>query len=236
MQRYFAKKIDKNNVYIDDSDKHHIKNVMRMKKGDKIEVVVDEQLYLAQINNVKEMEISIVEKINVEDNFNRKITLIIPALTEQKMDLIFQKGTEMGVYDFIVAPFDRSKVHYDERKKDVKMKRWQKICKEASEQSLRTNIPNIALTNDWQFINDLEALKLVCSTNEKNNYIKSALKKHLDYDRIVIVVGPEGGLTSTEEDFLVSNGFYKVTLGKEIMRVETVPLFLASVIRYEFTE
>jgi len=133
-------------------------------------------------------------------------------------------------------PFNRSIVKFDERKEKVKLERWNRIIKEASEQSMRINIPFVSIENDFSIFENINDLKLICSTNERENYIRQALKNSGDYDRIYIVVGPEGGLEPKEEELLELKGFKKITLGTQIMRVETVPIFLTSVIRYEFTE
>ena len=164
------------------------------------------------------------------------ITIIIPALKEQKMDLILQKCTEIGVNEFFIVPFERSIIKYDDRKEKVKLERWRKICKEASEQSMRVDIPLVNIENDLNFVKNVKGIKLICSTNEKQNYIKYALKNITDYDKITLVIGPEGGITEQEETYYEESGFKKITLGTQIMRVETVPIFLSSIIRYEFTE
>lgn len=234
MQRYFA--IDKvdNKLILSNDDYHHIKNVMRMKINDNIEVVYDNKLYIANIESYDDIVIK-EEKLEYNDIYP-EIILIIPALKEQKLDLIFQKSTELGVSSIIVAPFERSMVKYDNRKEKVKLDRWNKICKEASEQSKRVDIPLIKLENNFNFVDSLEGIKLICSTTEKDNYIKKFLKKNEGYDKLILVIGPEGGISPKEEELLVSKGFTKVTLGSQIMRVETVPIFLTSIIRYEYTE
>lgn len=236
MQRYFALEKTNNKIFLTTDDEYHIKKVMRMKINDIIEVVYDDKLYRAIIKNIDNMEIEVLEELKQVDDKYPKISLIIPNLKEQKIDLILQKGTEIGISEFIIVPYERSVVKYDERKEKVKLARWQKICKEASEQSMRIDIPLINIEKDWKFIDKIEGLKLVCSTNERNNYIKSVLKKINDYDKITLAIGPEGGITPKEEAYLEERGFKKITLGTQIMRVETVPIFLASVIRYEFTE
>lgn len=236
MQRYFAKDIVNDNVLLSDDDIHHIKHVMRMNNDDTIQVVYEKKLYEACINDLISNDIKIVNEIEQVDDKYPDICLIIPALKEQKMDFILQKGTEIGIKRFIIAPFERSIVKYDERKEKVKLNRWEKICKEASEQSMRVDIPTISIENNLNFIDKIEGVKLICSTNEKEYYIKYALKKLGDYDKLFIVIGPEGGISDKEEAYYLKKGFKKVTLGSQIMRVETVPIFLASIIRYEFTE
>ena len=209
---------------------------MRMHEGDFIEAVYDNVLYKAQIKNISNFDIETVSVIEQKMDKYPEITLIIPALKEQKLDLIFQKGTEIGVNRFIVAPFERSMVKYDERKEKVKLERWKKICKEASEQSMRTNMPLINIEKDLKFVDKLDGLKLICSTNEKDNYIKYVLKNNSEYDKITLVIGPEGGISFDEESYYEQKGFKKITLGTQIMRVETVPIFVSSIIRYEYTE
>ncbi len=236
MQRYFAKEIINNKVILDKSDEHHITHVMRMKNNDEIEVVYDNKLYLASIHNMMPLDIIVKNECLVKQDKYPNIVLIIPYLKEQKMDLIFQKGTELGVNTFLVAPFMRSMIKYDERKEKNKLERWQKICKEASEQSMRIDIPNIAIYKDWNFISQIDALKLLCSTTEKDNNLKRALNNNHDYDTIALVIGPEGGIDSQEEDYLTSKGFQKITLGAQIMRVETVPIYVTSAIKYEYME
>lgn len=76
----------------------------------------------------------------------------------------------------------------------------------------------------------------MCSTCEKNENLKMFLQSQNIYDKITIVVGPEGGLTSNEEQKFNSLGYKSVTLGNRIMRVETVPIFILSVLNYELME
>lgn len=236
MQRYFATDKIGEDIILSNDDIHHIKRVMRMKNNDIIEVVFNNILYKVEITNIDNMDLKVLEIIDQKDDKYPDIILIIPSLKEQKMDLILQKCTEIGVSKIIIAPFERSIVKLDERKEKVKLERWKKICKEASEQSMRVNIPLITMENNLNFVEQLNGLKLICSTNEKENYIKSVLKNHSECDKITLVIGPEGGISSKEEAYYESKGFKKITLGTQIMRVETVPIFLTSIIRYEYME
>ena len=152
------------------------------------------------------------------------------------MDLILQKATELGVNKIIPVVMERSIVHLDNDRQSKKIERWTKICKEASEQSMRVTIPVITEVKRITDLKSLEGVKLVCSTLEKENTIKMFLQSNKSYDKINIVIGPEGGLSLKEEDYLKSIGFTPVSLGKRIMRVETVPLFILSVLNYEIME
>lgn len=236
MQRYFAKEKVDNNIVLDEKDIHHIKHVMRMNVNDKIEVISNKKIYLCNIDNIKDFKISIDKELSSKEENLPFIRLIIPNLKEQKMDLILQKATEIGVSEIVIVPFNRSMVKLEERKEKVKLDRWNRIVKEASEQSFRLDIPLITIEKNFDFTKKLDGVKLICSTNEKDNSIKNALKKASLYDKITIVIGPEGGLAPFEEDYLEGIGFSKITLGSQILRVETVPIFITSIIKYEYME
>lgn len=232
MQRYFA--VDKN-LNISDKDKHHIINVMRMKLNDKIEIVYDEKIYLCEINDIskKDVSYSVKDIIDVNNELPVKVTIAVSLVNEKKLDFILQKCTELGVYDFILVSSDRSKVKIDGKEKK-KIERWNTITKEAAEQSHRNIKP---IVRDIMSINDVSKLdydlKLTCSTKENEKTIKNVLQNSTNCDRIIIVVGPEGGLTISEEEKLEKNGFIPVTLGNLILRTETVPIYIMSLINYE---
>lgn len=233
MQRYFARdKID--NIFIlSDSDIHHITNVMRMKSGDFIEVVYDEILYKCNVlinNSVKIMYDSILSS---DFNDGMEIVLIVPVLKEQKMDLVLQKSTELGVSRIIPIITERTIVKVNDEEK--KLLRWRRIVKEASEQSKRVNVPVI---DSIKRIDDLvfDGVKIVCSTKEKQKNIKNVMHNICECDKMYIVAGPEGGLSVKEEDKLNDLGFVSVSLGSRILRIETVPLYVLSIINYELME
>jgi len=236
MQRYFAQTKVENKFLLKNDDIYHIKTVMRMKDNDKIIVVYENIPYLCEIENVNQnLEINIKEEMEIIKDKLPQITLIIPLLKEQKMDLILQKATELGVSEIIPVILSRSIIKLDEKKENNKLDRWQRIVKEASEQSHRNEIPIVRNVKKIEEL-ELKDLNLVCSTREKANNIKYTLKNNISCDTINVVVGPEGGLTEKEEEILIKKGFEAVTLGTRIMRVETVPIYIMSVINYEYLE
>ena len=237
MQRYFSNKMIDNYLYLNDDDIYHIKTVMRMNNDDLIEIVYHNKLYISKISDISnDIKFEIIEEITNITNNTPFITLIIPYLKETKMDLIFQKATEMGISEFILCPMERCMVKIDSKKLDNKLVRWNRICKEASEQSKRVDIPVIKVVNNLEELKYLEGHNFTCSTQEKTNNIKKVLKSIKSCDRINLVIGPEGGISNKEEDLLNKIGFQSISLGSLIMRVESVPLFLMSVINYEYME
>lgn len=234
MQRYFGKEKQDNNMILETSDMYHIKKVMRMKDGDEIEVVIDGKLYLCYLENNLE-KIVLKKELETPKDFMKPIILVIPILKEQKMDLILQKATELGVTEIIPVIMKRSMVKVGE-KETRKLERWNKIMKEASEQSMRNCIPKLQSVTTFSEIIKLDGLKIICSTREKENTFKKLLQTSSNYDKLIIVIGPEGGLDHEEETFLEKHNFIPVTLGLRIMRVETVPIYILSVLNYEYME
>lgn len=229
MQRYFAKERKNNEFYLNDDDIRHIRLVMRMKDNDEIVVVEDKIPYLCYL---KDNHILIKEQLETFSD-TKYVTLIIPVLKEQKMDYILQKATELGVNEIITYYSDRGIIK-ETNNNTKKLERWMRIIKEASEQSYRVDIPKISITSLENL--NLDGTNIICSTNEKSKNIKNILKSINIYDRINVAIGPEGGFSNREENLLVNKDFISVTLGNRILRVETVPLFIMSVINYEIME
>ena len=236
MQRYFAIEKKDNKFILDNKDLHHIKNVMRMKDDEEIEVVFNEKLYRCSINYNNDIDINIIDEIISENSEDKlKISIIVPVLKEHKMDLILQKSTELGVDEIIPIITERTLVKMND-KEDKKIERWKRICKEASEQSMRLNVPNITNVKKISDLDNIDCVKLVCSTQEGCISLKNFLQTNRNCDKIVIVVGPEGGLSINEEKKLNELGFISISLGNNILRVETVPLTIISMINYEYME
>lgn len=236
MQRYFGvNKID-SQMILQASDLYHIKTVMRMKENDSIEVVYHQELFLCRIHYEKdEVTVMIMKQLEVKPDFMRPVVLVIPVLKEQKMDFILQKATELGVSEIIPVEMKRSIVKIND-KKEKKLERWNRIMKEASEQSMRHIVPYLHPVTTLEAVKKLDGLKIICSTRENTNTFKNLLQTASKYDKLIIVVGPEGGITPSEEEELVLGGFVPVTLGPRVMRVETVPIYVLSVLNYEYME
>ena len=231
MQRYFIKNKE---LKLEESDIRHIKKVMRMNINDLIEVVYNNKLYIYRINNLEPFEISLVEEVEESNYKHINLTVAVALVKEQKMDFLLQKATELGVDEIIPIISERTVVKID-KKNTNKISRWIKICKEASEQSHRMNIPKIHEIINLKGLSDVKAnAKIVCNTNEMSKNIKKVLQDVKKSDTMIIVVGPEGGFSDNEINYLLENGFISTTLGENILRAETVPLYILSVINYEF--
>lgn len=232
MQQYFAKN---KNLELEDSDYHHIKNVMRMKKDDIIKVVFDNVVYTCKLTSITNK--SSFEIINKEekDKKDYSVDVAFSLIKEQKLNYLLQKTTELGAGILIPINTKRSVVKIDKKKESSKIDRWQKICKEASEQSFRSNMPKINEVLNLQDLIYMDYdLKLLCSLNKNTKNIKKVIQKNNKCVKILLVVGPEGGFDPKEEEYLLNNGFVSVSLGNTVLRAETAPVVALSMINYEF--
>lgn len=233
MQRYFVQDKKDNQLFLEMDDVHHIRNVMRNKVGDFIECVYQGQLYICEIMDLFSNQVRIVEDVIEENEDALELTVAIALVKEQKMDLILQKLTELGVSRIIPLKMERSIVQLDEKRFNKKKERWIKICKEAAEQSKRNKIPEIT---DLYTLRQLKELsfdkKFICSTKNSENLICNYLQDKDGCATMIFVVGPEGGIASHEEELLESFGYLPISLGKRIMRVETAAIYIASVVNF----
>ena len=232
MQRYFAKDYDKT-IILENSDIHHIKNVMRMKINDLIEVVYNNKIYICKINSFDPFSLNIESIVEDENKLNFDVTVAVGLVKEQKMDLILQKLTELGVSTIIPVDMERSIVKIDSTRFKKKKERWISICKEASEQSKRISMPIIEDVMSLKELIKKEAdIKLVASTKEKDKMFNYYLQRINNCAKIIVVVGPEGGLSDKEETYLLNNGFDSISFGKLIFRVETACIYVGSILNY----
>ena len=231
MQQYFAKN---KNLELDKQDYHHIKNVMRMKTGDLIRIVHDNNIYVCKITNVLNgVTFDVIEKLDKKDNII-KVDVAFSLIKEQKLNYLLQKATELGVNKLIPINTKRSVVKIDKKKEESKINRWQKICKEAAEQSYRIKVPVVSNILDINSVDGNYDLKLICSLNKNTKNIKKVIQNNNNCDKILLVFGPEGGFDSKEEDLLLKKGFKSISLGTNVLRSETAVCAALSMINYEF--
>jgi 16S rRNA (uracil1498-N3)-methyltransferase len=231
MQQYFSNKKENNTLFLNNEDYNHIKNVMRMKPSEEVFVVLKNKRYLCSMNEDLK-SVTIKEEIQTKLK-NNEIVLYVPFLQDEKMSLIFQKGTELGVTKFIVVDFEHSKYKLDNEHKQKKLERWNKIIVEASEQSYRNDIPVLENFVAVKEIKGVKGMNIVCSLDTSCvKMISEVLNRDKLCDKISIVFGPEGGISKSEEDIIVSHGFERVSLGKSVLRTETAGLYVVSIIKY----
>ncbi len=250
MSKFFVKteQINNNDIVIIGDDVNHIINVLRMKKKDKVQICNQDtgDNYNAEIVNYSknEVECKIISKINETTESNVHITLFQGIPKFEKMELIIQKNTEVGIKSIVPVIMERTVVKLDEKIASKKLERWQKIAEIAAKQSMRDIIPQIGNITKLKDIDTTEFdAVLVAYENEEHNMLKTELQKlerkiksnnssEQQYN-IAIVIGPEGGISEKELVMLAEKNAKFVSLGKRILRTETAGVVMAGNIIYE---
>lgn len=232
MQRYFGRILGKQ-VLLSDEDMHHLTHVMRIRVGDHIEVVADGLLYLAEITHFRPLEIVVIRKLRENNELPNKVVLIASLIKGDKMDFVLQKATELGVSEIILLETSRTIVKFKRDDKDVRINRFRKILKEASEQSKRTAIPRLDNVFSFRNLADVEAdIKMIAYEGEEGptNSLNNIVNKIKPGQTIAVLIGPEGGFSDDEVEYAERLKFKRVSLGKRILRAETASIYALSVI------
>jgi len=232
MQRYF-KDTEKDIFELSSDDSYHITKVMRNNIGDRVEVVIDKKLYICEIIKIDNLvTVKKIEEVACDSELPCYVTIAQSLVKEQKMDLILQKSCELGASEIIPLNTTRSIVKLD-KKETKKLDRWNKILKEASEQSKRVVIPKVNEIMDIKDLINLDYdIKILCTVNELSTSLKKVLSNDLNNVKIILVIGPEGGFTDSEEKILIDNGFISTSFGNRVLRTETASLYALSIINY----
>jgi 16S rRNA (uracil1498-N3)-methyltransferase len=248
MQRYFIPEENwqNNTVIIEGDDAHHIVRVMRMQVEDKIICnKLNASAAVCKITKVDTDAVTaeVLEWLETNTELPVKVTIAQGLPKGDKMDIVLQKGTELGAYAFIPFQAGRSVVKWDARKTDKKLSRFSKIVKEASEQSHRNRLPEIKqamnltqlLEESKRYDIKLFAYEEEAKTKEYHSF-STVLNKLTKGDQILICIGPEGGFSNEEVTSLKQHDFIPVRLGPRILRTETAALYALASISYHLEE
>ena len=232
MQRYFGRIIERQAV-LEEDDIFHLTRVMRAKVGEQIEVVNDGVVYLCQISRFKPLEINVIRRLRENNELPNKVILIASLLKGEKMDFVLQKATELGVDEIVLLETSRTIVKFKKDDRQVKLERFNKILKEAAEQSKRNQIPHLYRIINFDGLHDVEAnIKLIAYEQEagSSNSFNKCVESIKPGQNIAILIGPEGGFSEHEVLIATKLGYKKVSLGRRILRAETASLYALSVI------
>lgn len=246
MFQFFIESYQLNNgkAYIEGSDVNHIKNVLRMKEGDELNVVIegDANEYRCGIDSITEDRVNLTVRFVKESDVELpvKIYLLQGLPKSDKLEMIIQKAVELGVYEILPISLKRSVVKLDAKKAKTKTERYNGISEAAAKQSKRRVIPKVLEPMSLK-----EALKYLESegvnaklvpyeladmdTMEKTRELMSSVKTQ---SSVAVLIGPEGGFDESEIELAKDAGFNIITLGHRILRTETAPLMVLSWLVY----
>ena len=235
MQRYFVKQqqINNNIVKIIGDDVHHIKTVMRMRIGEHVLVCDEIKTYLCSIDSIaNDVTLSILETYQDNNELNIDVTVAHGLVRREKMEEVIRRLVELGCNSYIPVDMKRSVVKF----KDINISRLEKIVKEAAEQSQRLKLMELSEVISFkQLLSKLQNYDLILFAHVGNKDQVNLFNELKDFNnkKILVIVGPEGGFDDKEVEVLESYNHLKtVSLGKRILRTETAPLFVMSVLGF----
>ncbi|MBT4884532.1 MAG: 16S rRNA (uracil(1498)-N(3))-methyltransferase [Legionellales bacterium] len=210
-------------IVLDIKHKHYLSNVLRKKENDIIIISSPSGYFSAKIIDIKNEEPSvlILEKTERNSSSNLNIHLFQSVCQQKKIDLIVQKATELGVNTITPISTSRSKIHATANKYDKKIDRLRNISENACQQSQRNFVP---------IINSLiDITEIKTKPTELSILLSPIAEKTLttimpETNDINILIGPEGGLSKSEVDFLQEINFIPVKFGPRILRTETAAI------------
>lgn len=227
-------------VLIKGSDVNHIKNVLRMKPGEKVRVSTENgKNYFCCITELREESVraEIVEELTEGTELPNKIYLFQGLPKSDKMELIIQKAVELGAYQIVPVAMKNCVVKLDAKKAENKVKRWQEIAKSAAKQSKRSLIPTIEMPLRYEDAISLAVqldVVLVPYENERGmEATRSVVEGIRPGQSIGIFIGPEGGFAEDEIALAKSHDMALLSLGRRILRTETAGLAMLSILTYQ---
>lgn len=233
--------ITETQITITGDDVNHIKNVLRMEKGEHV-VICDGQGkdYYCAIDRLENDRIiaQILEINDTESELPVKYYLFQGIPKKDKMELVIQKAVELGAYEIIPVAMKRCVAKIENEKKEKKkLERWQSIATSAAKQSGRGIIPQIhsvvSFAEALQIAKDLDCTIIPYEQADGIKHSKECLEHAVKQKTVGIFIGPEGGFDDKEIAQALESGFSTITLGKRILRTETAGLTILSILMFE---
>ncbi len=210
-------------IYLDKSASSHLVRVLRTKTGSPLVLFNGDGFnYQATTldDNTKKTAVHIESRVAAENESSLSITLIQGLSRQDRMETTIQKSVELGVSKIIPVICQRSNTRLNADKQQKKLQHWHKVIISACEQSGRCVIPEITEINSLDNI-----MPLLSSTASKfmlDPDAANSLKDTAEHPAAVeILIGPEGGFSDEERDFLKDRGFNDIRFGPRILRTET---------------
>lgn len=246
MQRYFLEEAyqPKERYEVQGEGYHHMVRVMRMASGRQVYLVFTNQTtIIAEIIEISEHSVYLKEigKEQQAKELPIQVTIASGYPKGDKLEFIAQKVTELGAHQFVGFPAQASVVKWDDKKLQKKQQRLEKIAQEAAEQSHRQVTPTITLFSSsqafYQTLTQYDAILVAYEESAKQgeqSQLVQTLKRLPLGATLLVIFGPEGGLSQKEVTTLEAAGARLCGLGPRILRCETAPLYLLSAVSYRF--
>ncbi len=219
-------------------DAKHASRVLRLKKGDIIEISNGQgKDFSARIFfvSVERIDLDIIEELTLITESPIDITLCSGMLKDNKMDFVIKHVTQLGITKWIPFFSERSIPSPDAKRMEKRGERWKTIAGESLKQCRRSRLPEIHPPINFEILLTLpESSDLKLAFWEKASTKLAAVKGEETVSHVFILIGPEGGFSETEIDLAEQKGFISCSLGPRILRAETASISICTLIQHLF--
>ena len=239
MARFFLpkKNIADQRATVTGPELDHLRRVLRLGPGDPIVVFDDagwEHEAVIRSLSAQAAEIDIARSFQAERESSLKLTLAVGLTKGEKMDFVVEKATELGVQAIVPFVSTYTVPKLDQRKIEKRSERWQRIALAAAKQCGRTRIPEIFPLSGFEDLVEQTtgSLNLLFWEKEAQQTLKQVHATDPDARSILLLIGPEGGLSDQEAGLAQRHGFKAIRLGRRILRAETAAVVAASLVQF----
>ena len=235
MRRFYApvQNFEKDAVYLDENETRHLRDVLRLREGEEINVFDGEgREFLCEVQKIgkKRTDLRVISEISpTAPESSLDLTLATALLKGEKFDLVIQKSVELGVKQLTPLITHRCDVKLKDR--GNKIGRWERIALEAAKQSGRASLMRIDEPTDFfQMLKTEKSIGMIMfSEREGSSFDKIVAEKE-----IVAITGPEGGWEDGEIEAARDAGAAIITLGERVLRAETAAVAIMAILQHRF--
>ncbi|MCI6465015.1 MAG: 16S rRNA (uracil(1498)-N(3))-methyltransferase [Faecalicatena sp.] len=245
MHHFFTEpsQIRETEIFIEGADFNHMKNVLRMKPGEKVGISDGQGTdYTCEVERFEEGA-AVLHILSSEKSYSElssRIILFQGLPKGDKMELIIQKAVELGVWEVVPVSTRRAVVKLDDKKAAKKVQRWNSIALGAAKQSGRSLVPEVkpvmSFAEALEYAGELDITLIPYEMAEGMEKTKEMISSIRPGQSIGVFIGPEGGFDEEEVEKAQDMGAFPITLGKRILRTETAGLTVLSILMFHLEQ
>ena len=232
-RRWIADEFSSDRAALTGDHAAHLARTLRARVGQEFEVACGDQVRRATVARVAEDRVEFALGEEVAGGSVLPVTLLLAVFKFDRMEWAIEKCTELGVSRLVPVISRRTDLHLAAAA-GKRVERWQRVARQAAEQSRRASPPEIAVPiKVSEALNLQAALRIVLAESEERTLLRDVVRPHAAEDGVALAVGPEGGWTEDESQSFRQAGWISASLGNTILRAETAAMAATAIVASE---
>lgn len=230
-RRFFVDAVQSGRARIAGPEAHHLTRVLRVEAGQQFEISDNRAVYLAEVESARKdlVSFSVLEKVPSPEPAVHT-TLLASLIRFERFEWMLEKATELGVARVVPVQAGRSEKGL-ERAASKRLPRWNRIAREASEQSRRAHLPEIGTPAALAAVLPIDAdYRYVLEEAQAPPVLSALPERRKRGESVALLVGPEGGWTDREREHIARSHWQPVSLGAGILRAETAAVAALAIV------